>query len=322
MRQRYLLDNENLCFHKEEISNKQRAKIAVGYLGGGLALALIVWCLFFVGVISSPKKVVLNGENEILVDQLADANDQLDNLAYQLSQVQIRDDHFYRVISGIEPVPSTKRQAGFGGTDKYAHLKGFENSDLVIKSLKKSDILIKQLHIQSESYDTVIYLAQAKQDSLLAVPGIVPVAPGEFHRISDRFGKRVHPITGKVHTHTGLDFAAQIGKKIHTTGNGKVVSVRKLRRGYGNVVIIKHGFGFKTLYAHMNDIYVKVGEEVKRGQTIGTVGNTGTSTGPHLHYEVMYKNRKKDPDDYYIEDLTDLEFKEMIGLLTSKTKSF
>lgn len=317
MRHRYLLDNEKLIFQEEQISFKQRVKIILGYLISGAGIAVIVWSLFFTGILESPEKFYLNIINDNLISEVSSVNEKFDNISNQLAHVQKRDDNFYRVISEISPIPASVRQAGFGGTDKYHYLDGFDNSELLIESAKKGDILLNQLFIQSKSYDTVIYFARNKQDSLLAAPGIIPVSPGEYHRISDPFGKRVHPITGKVHKHTGIDIAARIGKPIHAAGNGKVISIRKSNIGYGNRVIISHGYGFKTLYAHMNEIKVKQGDDITRGQVIGTVGNTGSSTGPHLHYEVIFKNIRRNPEFYYIEDLTDSEFKEMTKLLAA-----
>ncbi|MDA3892309.1 MAG: M23 family metallopeptidase [Salinivirgaceae bacterium] len=312
----YFLDNEKLVFQKERISFKQRAKIFSKYLVFGGGLALILWSLFFTGVIDSPEKYFLQKKNGNLVSEVSNVNAKFDDIANQLLHVQKRDDNFYRVISEIEPLPFTVRQAGFGGIDNYTHLSGFVNSDLLIELSRKSDILINQLRVQSKSYDTVIYFAQSKHDSLLSVPGILPISPADFHRISDPFGIREHPITGKVHKHTGIDLAASRGKKIHSAGNGVVVDIRKSHSGYGNRVIIKHGYGFKTLYAHMNEIYVKKGDKVSRGESVGTVGNTGSSTGPHLHYEVIYNNVRRNPKFYFIEDLTDHEFREMTSLLS------
>jgi len=316
MRHRYLLDNENLVFQKEQISFKQRGKVFLRYWLLGAGLALIIWCLFFTGIINSPENYFLQKENNDLISNVNNVSDKFDDISAQLSNVQHRDDNFYRVISGVDPISPSVRQAGFGGTDNYKHLHGYIASDLLIESAKKGDILLKKLVIQSKSYDTIIYLAQNKQDSLLSVPGIQPIPPGEYFRISDPFGKRIHPITGKLHQHTGIDFAASIGKSIYAAGNGTVIDVRSTRRGYGNRVIINHGFGFKTLYAHMQHIDVKKGDKVFRGQKIGTVGNTGTSTGPHLHYEVIQNNIRKNPAYYYIEDLTDKEYMDMVQLLS------
>ena len=319
MRHRYLLDNEKLIFQEEQISFKQRIGVILKYFITSAGVALMIWSLFFAGIIKSPEKLYLQNVNDDLISDVNSINSQFDNISYQLSNVQKRDDNFYRVISEINPIPTTVRLAGFGGVNKYEYLNGYDNSNLLIESVRKGDIIINQLYIQSKSYDTLIYFAQIKQDSLLSVPGILPVAPAEYYRISDPFGRRVHPITGKVHKHTGIDFAASIGKTIYSAGNGEVISVRKSNRGYGNRVTISHGYGFKTLYAHMNGMYVKVGEKVTRGQIIGTVGNSGRSTGPHLHYEVIYKNKRMNPKFYYIEDLTDSEFNEMVQLLNSNS---
>ncbi len=315
MKHRYLLDNEKLVFQKEQMSFKQRVRVVCKYLISGGGLALIIWMLFYFGIINSPERHYLHNINDNLISDVNLVNTKFDNISSQLSHVQKRDDGFYRVISEIEPIPYSIRQAGFGGTDKYRYLDGFESSDLLIESARRGDILLNQLYIQSKSYDTVIYLAQNKQDSLLSVPGIVPVTPGAY-RISDPFGIRIHPITGKLQKHTGIDLAARVGKSIYATGNGKVINVRISNKGYGNRVTISHGFGFKTLYAHMHDIYVKKGDKIGRGQIIGTVGNTGTSTGPHLHYEVIYKRRKINPKSFYVNDLTDSEYKEMVEVLT------
>jgi murein DD-endopeptidase MepM/ murein hydrolase activator NlpD len=196
-------------------------------------------------------------------------------------------------------------------------LEGFFNSSLLISASKKSDILLNQLHIQSKSYDTIINIAKNMDDSLLSAPGIAPVAPNDFKMISSGFGLRIHPITGKLQGHEGVDFAGNIGKPIHCTGNGVVTSVEKNSAGYGNRVIINHGYGFNTLYAHMSKIIVKEGDVVERGQVIGNIGNSGSSTGPHLHYEVIVKGAKKNPINYYINDLSDAEYLEMTKLFTS-----
>ncbi len=316
MRHRYLLDNENLIFQKEEISFKQRVKGVLKFVYAGTGVALMIWALFYFGIIESPEKYFLQKINKNLVGEVKSIDSQFDHISGQLSSVEKRDDNFYRVISQINPLPASVRQAGFGGTDRYRYLDEYQNSDLLIESEKKGDILLKQLYIQSKSYDTVIYIARSKQDSLLCVPGIMPLSPKDFVRISDPFGLRIHPIKGKLIFHEGIDLASRAGNEIHATGNGKVVAVKRSIGGYGNHIVISHGFGFKSLYAHMTKIYVKEGETVKRGEVIGTVGSTGSSTGPHLHYEVMYNNIKRNPKYYYINDLTDHEFKQMVQLLT------
>lgn len=315
MKQRYLLDNENLIFQEEQLSFKQRVKFLLKYVFSGFLMALVVWPLFYTGILNSPKKHFLQQLNDNLVSEVNSVNSQFDSISADLSHFQKRDDYVYRVISQIAPIPASVRAAGFGGTNKYKYLDGFDNSDLLIESIKKGDILLNQLHIQSKSYDTIIYFARNKEDSLLSVPGISPLAPSEYFRISDPFGRRIHPISGKEHIHTGIDFAANKGNTVYCSGNGKVESVQRINSGYGNHVIVNHGYGFKTLYAHLSKIFVKEGDEISRGHALGAVGSTGTSTGPHLHYEVIYNNGKIDPKYFYIEDLSDEEFKEMIALL-------
>lgn len=315
MKRRYLLDNENLIFQEEQLSFKQRVKILLKYVFSGFLMASVIGSLFYTGILNSPKKYFLQQLNDNLVSDVNSVNSKFDIISSDLSRFQNRDDNVYRVISQIDPIPASVRTAGFGGTDKYQYLNGFDNSELLIESIKKGDILLNQLHIQSKSYDTVIYFALNKEDSLLSVPGISPLAPSEYFRISDPFGRRIHPISGKEHIHTGIDFAANTGKTVYCSGNGKVESVQRSKTGYGNHVIVSHGYGFKTLYAHLSKIYVKEGKEITRGHAVGAVGSTGTSTGPHLHYEVIYNNAKIDPKYFYIEDLSDDEFKEMVALL-------
>jgi murein DD-endopeptidase MepM/ murein hydrolase activator NlpD len=315
MKQRYLL-KDNLSFQKEHISYKQRINDIVKYVLAGGVFAVITWSLFFSSILESPKKHLLHQKNNNLISKIEEVDTKFDSISFLLSDIQKHDDQFYRVISGIKPISPEIRQAGFGGVDRYQYLDGYSNSNLLIESSKKSDIIINQLEIQTESYDTIMQLAKIKQDSLLSIPGILPVSPNGYYRISDPFGMRIHPITKKKRMHEGIDFAARVGKPIYAVGNGKIVSVRISKRGYGKHVTISHGFGFKTLYGHMNDIYVKKGDIVRRGQIIGTVGNTGSSTGPHLHYEVIYNRKKIDPKYFFVYDQTDHEYKDMAKALT------
>ncbi|MBI9066831.1 MAG: M23 family metallopeptidase [Salinivirgaceae bacterium] len=317
MKQNYLLDAENLVFQKDQNSFKSKVKRALRYFYMGGFLAFIFWIILFSGLINSPKSIIMHNTNNELVAQLSNVNSKFDSISNLLSHVQHKDDNLYRVVSEIDPISPSERQAGFGGTDKYKNLQGFSNSEILIESAKKSDILKNQLKVQYESYSTVYSCVRLKNDSLLSIPAISPIAPIDFYRISDKFGMRVHPITRKIHKHTGIDMAANIGKPIHSVGKGKVINVRKSKYGYGNNVIIDHGFGFKTLYAHMNTIYVKKGDQVLRGEQIGTVGNTGSSTGPHLHYEVIYKHHKINPETYFIEDLTNREYLNMVNAFAS-----
>lgn len=318
MRHKYLLDSENLVFIKEEKSLKDYIKSLSKYTAIGTALALVAWLTFFTGIFESPESNLLNTKNSYLISEVEHINAKFDSVSSFIAEIQYRDDNCYRVISQIEPLPKSVRKAGFGGSNNYENLEGFFNSNLIIQSNKKSDILLKQLNLQAQSYDTVIYVAKSLNDSLLSVPAILPISPMDFYYISSAFGNRIHPLTGKYHRHDGIDYAANVGKPIYATGKGIVTRVSKSRVGYGNRVVVSHGFSFKTLYAHMNEIYVSKGDTVLRGECIGTVGNTGTSTGPHLHYEVIYRNVKRNPKYYYINDLSDREYQDMVKLFSAE----
>ncbi|OFX45992.1 MAG: hypothetical protein A2W95_03285 [Bacteroidetes bacterium GWA2_40_14] len=318
MRNKYILDTDKLVFQKDQRAFSHYFKAFLKYVGFGMVIGVLFWLITFSGLLVSPKKMALMQENKHLVSKLESINTQFDSVSGFLVDVQNRDDNFYRVISQIEPIPHSIRQAGFGGTDKYRALEGFGNSDLLIETSKKSDILLNQLHIQSKSYDTIINCAKNLDDSLLSIPAIAPVSPSGYITISSPFGRRFHPIQHIYLMHDGVDFAANVGSPIYSSGNGLVAFVEKNSSGYGNYVIINHGFGFQTLYAHMNKIYVKKGESIIRGQQIGTTGNSGSSTGPHLHYEVIYSRIKRNPENFFINDLSDTEYLDMIRAQSSK----
>jgi len=310
---KYRFDRENLVYINEKITIKTliRDNCRKGFVG--VILGVGIWCVSFFNLIESPKEYLLEQHGQNLVEKLGLVNSNFDSITNQLLDIQHRDDNFYRVVSQLNPISPEERKQGFGGVNAYSNLEGFLSSELLIESNRRSDIIQKQLKFQLHSLDTIFISVREIDDSLLAVPAISPVSPCDYHRISSPFGMRVHPITGKLKRHDGLDFAASIGKPIFATGNGIVSLVQKSKLGYGNRIAIKHGFGFKTVYAHLHNIEVSIGDTITRGQKIGTVGNTGTSTGPHLHYEVIFNNRKFNPKNYYIDDLSIEEFNEMLS---------
>lgn len=315
MRYRYKFDQDKLVYFKEEISIISIIKDNYWKGIAGIILALGIWAFSFSNLIDSPKKHILQKRGEVLVEQLGGLNIQFDSITNQLAYIQNRDDNLYRVVSQLKPIPESERKMGFGGINSYQSLEGYASSDLLIESNKRSDILKRQLSLQVKSFNDVFRSVLKLNDSLLSVPAISPVSPYDYHRISSPFGMRVHPITGKVQKHDGIDFAARVGKPIYATGNGIVTRLSKSSKGYGNRISIQHGFGFKTVYAHLNEMDVSLGDTIVRGQKIGTVGNTGTSTGPHLHYEVIYNKKKYNPKNYYMNDLSADEFNSMLKCL-------
>jgi murein DD-endopeptidase MepM/ murein hydrolase activator NlpD len=273
-------------------------------------------------LIDSPKEKLLKKENSQLKSQYKLLNSRMDQVTSVLEDIQRRDDEIYRVIFEAEPIAKEIREAGFGGVNRYKKIEGYKNSDLIIESAQKLDKITKQLYIQSKSYDEVYNLALRKEKMLASIPAIQPVANKDLKRMASGYGMRMHPIYKRRKMHTGMDFSAERGTEIYATGNGKVIHVERSRRGYGNHVIIDHGYGFQTLYAHMSKFNVRRGEEVRRGQVIGFIGNTGTSVAPHLHYEVIKNGEKVNPINYYFNDLSPEEYEKIIEFASQPTQSF
>ena len=270
----------------------------------------------------SPKEKMLNREIKQLISQYEITQKKLQQVEIVLDDIQHRDDNIYRVIFEADPIPKTIRKAGYGGVNRYQNLKGYKNSDLIISTTKKIDQITKQLYIQSKSFDYIITLAENKEKMLASIPAIQPVSNKDLSRMASGFGYRIHPIYKTNKFHAGMDFSAKTGTPIYSTGDGTVYKVRKSKRGYGNHVVINHGFGYKTLYAHMSKYTVKKGQKIKRGDIIGYVGNTGTSVAPHLHYEVHKDGKKINPVNFYYNDLTPAKYEKMLEICSQNNQSF
>ena len=282
---------------------------------GRIFLWLSSSMLFAAGVVfvaysffDSPKEKMLKRELVQMKFQYEVLNDKLDHVVAVMEDIQDRDDNIYRVIFEAEPIPGAVRKAGFGGTDRYARLEGYKNSDILIKTTKKLDMITSQLVVQSKSFDDVFEMAKNKAAFLSSMPAIQPVSNKDLKRLSSYFGHRMDPFYKVMKFHEGVDFSAPVGTEIYATGDGKVIEVIKSKRAYGNSVTIDHGFGYETFYAHCEKILVKKGQKVKRGQVIATVGNTGKSTAPHLHYEVKKNKNAIDPINFFFNDLTPEEY--------------
>ncbi|MDX1629640.1 MAG: M23 family metallopeptidase [Fulvivirga sp.] len=253
----------------------------------------------------------LRVEWNILKDKLTDAYSKVDEL-------QFKDDQIYRVILDADPIPSTVREGGVGGHDKYKDLMSLEENQMVIDVYRNLDNLKKKLYIQSKSYDQISSLISEKEKMWSARPAIQPINNKELTRLHTTFGKRWHPILKRWHPHEGLDFTAPTGTPVYATGNGKVTAAY-LSSSYGNVIFINHGYGYQTRYAHLVKYIVKRGDQVKRGQIIGYVGNTGRSEAPHLHYEVLYNYKPVNPINFFQRDLDNEEYEKLIKISEKET---
>lgn len=264
----------------------------------GFILVIMLYYYF-----DSPKEKSLKRENEQLLAQYTILDKKLNNAAVVLKALEQRDDNIFRVVFEADPIPSSIRRAGSGGVNIYEKLENMDNSKLVISTSKKINELSKAIYIQSKSYDEIETMVQNKLKMLASIPAIIPIAIKDFKRISSGFGYRMHPIYKQMIKHRGMDFTGTLNTPVYSTGNGKVVKLNK-QRGYGKRIVIDHGYGYQTIYAHLNGYNVKRGQKVKRGDLIGYLGNTGLSTGPHLHYEIKKNGIAIDPINYYYTDLT------------------
>ena len=320
-RLKYKFNPSTLNFEKISYGIRDYTVSALKYLFAGLvigAIGVVLYASFF----KDPETARLSREVRYLRNQIDDLNNQIDTLETFASDLQEKDDNVYRSIFGAEPYPEHLRRGGIGGTDRYRNLKGYESSEGIIETQKRINRLQRFLVAQSKSFEEIFALAKTQDQMLQSIPAIQPVANKDLKRLASGFGMRIHPIYKIAKMHTGLDFTADIGTEIYATGDGVIEAIDSKLSGYGHHVVINHGFGYQTLYAHMSRVSVRPGEKVKRGQVIGYVGNTGTSTGPHLHYEVLKNGQKVDPAFYFYSDITPEQYEDMLQRVANANQSF
>ena len=315
-KRKYKFNPDTLSYERMGISFREKSGKIIAYLSSSFALALVI-VIVFLNYYETPRSKALKRENQQLLSQYELMLRDLDRIENVLADLQQRDDNIYRVIFEADPIPSSVRKAGFGGANKYSHLENLNNSRLIVETARKMDVLAKEAYIQSKSYDEVLKMALNKEKMLASIPAIMPVANEDLKRTASGWGYRIHPIYKVRKMHYGMDFTAPVGTPVYTTGDGKVVEVsgsKRTRVGFGLVVKIDHGYGYETVYAHLNAFNVKLGQEVKRGDVIGYVGNSGGSTAPHLHYEVHRNGSAVNPQFFYFKDLTPQEYERMIAI--------
>lgn len=300
---------------------RKRVIQVLSYLATGLVFATITILIAY-KYLDSPKEKQLQREISELTLQYELLNSRMGQITEVLGDIQERDNNVYRTIFEAEPIAASIRQAGFGGVDRYKKLQGYNNSALVVEASKRLDMISKQLYIQSKSFDEVVVLVKGKEKLLASIPAIQPISNEDLRHQPSGFGWRTHPIYKTAEFHPGMDFAAAQGTEIYSTGDGTIERADALAQGYGNHIVINHGYGYKTLYGHMSKMAVRARQVVKRGQLIGYVGSTGLSTAPHVHYEVMKAGEKMNPINYYYNDLTPEQYQKLIELSSQSSQSF
>ncbi|MFT4779839.1 MAG: murein DD-endopeptidase MepM/ murein hydrolase activator NlpD [Flavobacteriales bacterium] len=320
-RYRYKYNPEQLKYEKVPFSWKDYFLVSAKWLS---IVALVAFGSIFIfnRYFESPKMREQKRELVFLDQQLNQMQSELLNMDQVVTEIAERDDDVYRNIFGAEPFPKHLRQPGIGGTDRERDLRGFDHSGDVIETKRRISQIQRKLVAQSKSFEELFELARTKEEMLSSIPAIQPVRNEDLARMASGFGYRIHPIYKVPKFHAGMDFTASTGTEIFATGDGVIERVERRKTGYGLNVIIRHGYGYKTLYGHMSQIKVREGQRVKRGDVIGLVGNTGTSVGPHLHYEVIKDGAKVNPAHYYFNDLTPEQFEIMLELSSSANQSF
>ena len=300
-------------FRQRVLHVMKRLFVGMGFGAG--SFILLLW------IFGSPSEKELRIENSRLLAQYNVLSRRLDEALNVMQGIQQRDDNLYRVVLQADPVADAVRKAGYGGTNRYEDLMDLANADLVVNTTQKMDVLNRQLYIQSKSFDEVVDLCKNNDEMLKCIPAIQPVSNKNLKQTASGYGYRIDPIYKTTKFHSGMDFSANIGTPVYATGDGRVVKVG-WESGYGKLIKIDHGFGYMTWYAHLNDYNVRVGQKVVRGEVIGKVGNTGKSTGPHVHYEVHVKGKVVNPVNYYFMDLSAEDYDKMIEIAANHGKVF
>lgn len=308
----YLYNPGTLSYERVYPSAKDRFFIVLGHLSTGIAFGLVIFFVM-INFVNSPMESQLQKENKLLQTQYEVLSLRLNSALEVLNDVQQRDENLYRAIFQAESIPESVRKSGFGGTNRYEHLMELSNPELVVSTTQKMDMLRKQLYIQSNSLEELISMGKNQEERSKCLPAIQPISNKDLTRTASGYGMRIDPIYRTPRFHSGMDFSAKVGTEIYATGNGRV-TFAGWKQGYGNCLMIDHGFGYETVYGHMSKFKARVGQKVTRGEVIGEVGNTGKSTGPHLHYEVVVRGKHDNPSKYYYMDLTPEEYDRMIQI--------
>jgi len=319
---KYYFDTESLAYRK--IKPKLSKKI--GYIGLFVLASALFGFLCFVVLLNTPffetpKDRLQAREIETMKLRYSILNKKMEQIDEVLESIEERDNNIYRAYFNTSPIPTEQRKAGFGGVNRYKELEGFNNSDLVINTSKKVDVISKELAIQSKSLDEILALAKQKNKLLAAIPAIQPVKNEQLKRMASGFGYRSDPFTKARKMHQGMDFTSPTGTPIFATGDGVVRRADNTASGYGNHIVIQHGYGYETLYGHLSKYKCKAGQRVKRGDIIGYVGSTGRSEAPHLHYEVHKDGKPVNPINFYYGNISAAEYSIISKLANQENQS-
>ena len=315
---KYVLDLSDLQFKQIRLPWKKKFLHILLWFAGSLILATL-YGTFIENVFGSPKEKVLSQQIENLKLQYTLIGRELDNSIAALNSFRLSDDKRYRPILDMDSVPESYRKAGYGGVDRYGDLKGYLNSDILIEYKSKIDEIKSMATVQNESFKTIAERSAEWKREIDHFPGISPV--NVKFRLGDGYKWRtIHPVLGIPRMHNGQDFDVPYGTDVYATGDGSVIESGWNPGGFGNCIVIDHGYGLQTVYGHLSDIKVVKGQSVKRGDLIGISGSSGLSSGPHLHYQVEQFGAHKNPVNFFNNDVNADEYNDMIQAFESKSK--
>jgi murein DD-endopeptidase MepM/ murein hydrolase activator NlpD len=294
--------------------------IGVTILSFMLAVGMMVFYLYYFEV---PSEIMLKNDIKELEFHLSKLNRQLVLLNDAVQAVEKRDDDVYRTVLGVDPIDKAVRNGGIGGVDRYQelHESNSKYADTYVDLYSKVDRLRRKLYIESKSQDELFQLAEDKQKLNASIPAIQPISNKQLTALASGFGMRIHPIYNVLKMHTGIDFGAPMGTPVYSTADGVVVQADTAVLGYGHLLVVDHGYGYHTRYAHLSKFVAKIGDRVKRGEKIALVGSTGTSTAPHLHYEVLRRGTQINPVHFFFNDLNPDDYEKIIALASVQNKS-
>jgi murein DD-endopeptidase MepM/ murein hydrolase activator NlpD len=307
---KYSLNPETLRYERVTFNSKQRIRFWLIFSAGLIAVAVLLR-FGFERHFPTPRQLVYEKRNATLRSEYLFLDIQLQQVESQLSDLRNRDDRFYRAILSLDPVPSSIREAGTGGAQRDVPLRGLRDHGMILDVSQKIEKISSRMQIQSTSLENVYVEAVNNQHLLASKPSINPLSSADPYWLTSGYGYRIDPFTHRRTPHMGIDLAGPYGLKVHCTGEGTVTYIGFSRYGYGNEVRVDHGFGYVTRYGHLQEILVKKGQKVKRGEVLGELGSSGRSTGPHLHYEVHKNGRTVNPMYFFYENLTPDEYMQL-----------
>ena len=319
---KYYYDPDTLSYRKIEPKKSRKYRnIALFVSGSALFGFLGLLLLLNTNLLNTPKELSLQREVNNFELRFELLNKKMEQMEHVLANMEDRDNNIYRLYFEANPIPEEQRRAGFGGVNRYRDMEGFNNSEMIISTTKRMEIIQKQMVIQSKSLDEITKLAAEKEKLLASIPAIQPINNEDLTRMASGYGWRSDPFTKARKMHWGMDFTAPRGTPVYASGDGVVTRADNTASGYGKHIRVDHGYGYMTLYGHLSNYNVKKGQRVKRGDLLGFVGSTGRSEAPHLHYEVWKDEEKINPINFYYGSLTAEEFENMLKFANQENQS-